>query len=201
MRRNHDMQEEDMRLQGRIIGLNRTQGEVLDFAVEGQPDRTLFRSLQRKVAQLNVEMGKKSKKVDELKTTLNVVLRKRDEDMAVYEEKLLYRLKQMIMPYLEMLDGTKLNGIQKQCVCELKKNIEGVSFTFSPSFIRQCRSLTPVEIRVVGMIKQGKTTKEIADFLYLSTRTIESHRRNIRKKLGLNNRKVNLMTHFMANPA
>ena len=139
--------------------------------------------------------------MDELKITLSVVLRKKNEDIAACDERMLCSLRQMVMPYLEILENTTLHTKQRQCVRELKKNIEDIAFPFSPSFLRECAILTPVEIRVAGMIKQGKTTKEIADILYLSTRTIESHRRNIRKKLGLNNRKINLMTHFMANSA
>lgn len=190
-----------MRLQSQIIGLNRTDSEIIDFAVDRRPNRALFRALRRRVEQLNLEIEKRSKEVDELKITLRVVLRKKNEDIAACEERMLCSLKQMLMPYLAVLENATLNTKHRQCVRELKKSIENIAFPFSPSFLRECAILTPVEIRVAGMIKQGKTTKEIAEIFCLSTRTIESHRRNIRKKLGLNNRKINLMTHFMVNPA
>jgi len=190
-----------MMLQGQIIGLNRTDSKIIDFTAEGRPNQTLLRALRRRVKQLNLEIEKRSKEVDELKITLSVVLRKKNEDIAACDERMLCSLRQLVMPYLEILENTTLHTKQRQCVRELKKSIEDITVSFSPSFLRECAILTPVEIRVAGMIKQGKTTKEIADILYLSTRTIESHRRNIRKKLGLNNRKINLMTHFMANSA
>jgi len=190
-----------MRLQGQTIGLNRTDSKIIDFTVDGRPNRALFKALRGRVEQLNLEIEKRSKKVDELKTTLRVVLRKKNEDISECEERMLCSLRQMVMPYLEILENTTLHTKQRQCVRELKKNIEDITVPFSRSFLRECAILTTVEIRVACMIKQGKTTKEIAGILYLSTRTIESHRRNIRKKLGFNNRRVNLMTHFMVNSA
>lgn len=46
-------------------------------------------------------------------------------------------------------------------------------------------SLTPAERRVLRLIAQYKTTKEIAETLFVSPRTIESHRLNITQKLHL----------------
>lgn len=46
-------------------------------------------------------------------------------------------------------------------------------------------SLTPAERRVLRLIAQYKTTQEIAEILFVSPRTIESHRATITQKLGL----------------
>ena len=46
-------------------------------------------------------------------------------------------------------------------------------------------SLTPTEKKILRFISQNKTSKEIADVLFLSHRTIENHRTNISNKLNL----------------
>ena len=56
--------------------------------------------------------------------------------------------------------------------------------------------LTPKELQIADLIKQGKTTKEIAAIMTSSVRTIEFHRSNIRHKFGLK-AKANLRTHLL----
>jgi DNA-binding CsgD family transcriptional regulator len=54
--------------------------------------------------------------------------------------------------------------------------------------------LTPMESRVIDLIRQGRTRKEIAQLLGITVRGVTFHRGNIRRKPGLRNRKKNLQT-------
>ncbi len=56
--------------------------------------------------------------------------------------------------------------------------------------------LSPREIEVADLIRRGLSTKEIAENLNLSELTIERHRHNIRRKLGISNTSVNLTTYL-----
>jgi DNA-binding CsgD family transcriptional regulator len=49
------------------------------------------------------------------------------------------------------------------------------------------QGLTKMENRILGLIAQQKKSREIADLLYLSEKTIRNHRYNIKKKLDLPN--------------
>jgi two-component system, NarL family, response regulator NreC len=49
-------------------------------------------------------------------------------------------------------------------------------------------SLSPRELEVLGYLARGYTNRQIAETLYISTRTVESHRANIMGKLGIKNR-------------
>ena len=48
--------------------------------------------------------------------------------------------------------------------------------------------LTPTETKVVGLVAQGMSNREIAEYLQVSQRTIESHVSNMLNKTGLHNR-------------
>jgi DNA-binding CsgD family transcriptional regulator len=49
-----------------------------------------------------------------------------------------------------------------------------------------------------NLIRDGKTTGEIAGLMNLSVRTVESHRKNIREKMGLRDVKANLRSTLMS---
>ena len=57
-------------------------------------------------------------------------------------------------------------------------------------------TLTSTELRIASLIKNGLKTEEIASYLYISPETVKTHRRNIRKKLNLNNSLYNLR-HYL----
>ncbi len=60
--------------------------------------------------------------------------------------------------------------------------------------------LSPTEIKVINLVKMGKTTKEIAKTMNLATSTIDFHRNNIRAKLGIKNKKINLSSYLSTIP-
>jgi len=60
----------------------------------------------------------------------------------------------------------------------------------------KCPTLTPTEIAVSTLIARGHRSKEIAELMSLSASTINFHRNNIRKKLGIHNRKINLRNYL-----
>lgn len=64
----------------------------------------------------------------------------------------------------------------------------------SGDILRLYSRLSPREIEICNMIKQGSTSKEIAQQLYITLATVKKHREIIRKKLGINNKSINLTT-------
>jgi DNA-binding CsgD family transcriptional regulator len=57
--------------------------------------------------------------------------------------------------------------------------------------------LTPTEIQIADLVRKDKTTKEIAQILNASEKTIEAHRNRLRKKLGLTNQRIQLRDYLM----
>ena len=52
------------------------------------------------------------------------------------------------------------------------------------------RILTPQEMQVASLIRDGKSSKEIADILFISISTVNFHWKNLRAKLGLNKKQT-----------
>jgi two-component system response regulator NreC len=58
----------------------------------------------------------------------------------------------------------------------------------STTFDRVDGPLTPREREVLRLLALGHTNREVAERLVLSVRTVESHRENIQRKLGVRSR-------------
>ncbi|MCX5704461.1 MAG: helix-turn-helix transcriptional regulator [Candidatus Omnitrophica bacterium] len=78
----------------------------------------------------------------------------------------------------------------------MRRYLEDLVSSFGRRITQRSAKLSPKEIEVCGMLKGGLSSKEISEFLNVSRQTIDTHRKNIRKKLGLSKKKVNL-TSFL----
>ena len=157
---------------------------------------------QRKQAELSlIEKGKelenKSHELEEVNAALKVLLKHRDEDKKEFEKKVITNVKNLVFPYLEKLKNSRLNDRQKVYLNIIQSNLEDIVAPFLRQLSLSFSDLTPSEIQVAGLVKDGKTTKEIAGLLNSSTGAVNFHRNNIRKKLGLRNTKTNLRSFLL----
>jgi PAS domain S-box-containing protein len=134
----------------------------------------------------------------ELNSALKVLLGKKDEDRVDLEERMISNLRELIFPYLAKLNSGNFPEKEKALLNIIEANLKDLMSPFARSLTSKYLGLTPNEIQVANLIKQGKTTKDIAELSNLSPRTIEFHRDNIRTKLGIKNKKVNLRTYLLS---
>ena len=144
------------------------------------------------------ELEIKTSNLEEVNTALRVLLERREEDKRELAEKVLFNMRELVMPYLEKLKKTGLDERQGACLEILESNLGEITSSFSRRLSSPFLNLTPAEMQVANLVKHGKTTKEIAEFLNVSTQTVDSHRKNIRRKMGITNRKANLRTHLLS---
>ena len=161
-------------------------------------DVTEMKEREQALREKDAELEIKTRNLEEVNTALRVLLKRREQDKAELEEKVLSNVKDLVVPYLEKLKGTALDANQISFVNILESNLTDIVSPFSRRLSSKYLGLTPTEIRVANLIKDGRTTKEIAEFVNSSGKTIEFHRDNVRKKLGLRNKKVNLRTHLLS---
>ena len=114
----------------------------------------------------------KTSNLEEPNTALRVLLKRREEDKAELEEKVLFNVRELVMPLLEKLERTGLDKRQKVYVSSLESNLTDIISPFSRRLSSLHLDFTPTEMEVANLVKYGKTTKEIAELLNLSGRTI-----------------------------
>ncbi len=162
-------------------------------------DITESQRAEKSLKQSETELKQKTNDLEEINTALRVLLKKREEDKKDLEEKILINIKDLIDPYLDKMKNSQLNNRQKAYMDIISSNLNDIISPFVQTISTKQLRLTPTEVQIANFVKQGKTTKEIATLLHLSIHTIEAYRKNIRKKLGISGKKVNLRTYLLSN--
>jgi len=151
---------------------------------------------ERKKTERELEI--KSDSLEELNAALRVILRERDRDKKQNEEKILRNVKELVLPYVEKLQESGLTTRQNAYSRIMKSNLIAIVSPFLSNLSSKFLNLTPTEIKVANLIKEGGASKDIANLMCLSIRTVERHRAGIREKLGIKNKKANLRSFLLA---
>lgn len=144
------------------------------------------------------ELQSQSHHLGEVNTALRVLLKQREEDKKELGEIVMRNIQELVSPYLLKVISGRLYPHQRTLVRILETNLNNITSPFINKLTSGLAKLTPVEIRVAGLVKEGMTNKEIAEVLLVSKNTVLFHRHNIRDKLGLKNTKINLRSHLLA---
>lgn len=156
------------------------------------------KALQEAHDELEIKVKERTLSLKDANTALQVLLNRSGKDKKDIEGKVLINVRDLVIPYIDKLDSSSLNHNQKVCLQVLRTNLQNIISPFSHRLSSKYSKLTPAEIRVSNLVKDGMTTKEIASFTCLSKKTIDSYRKSIRKKLDIQNKKTNLMSFLLS---
>jgi DNA-binding CsgD family transcriptional regulator len=177
--------------------LNYRGKRLVILSLEDISELTERKAVEKRLRKSKNDLELKSKSLEEVNTALNVLLKKRDEDKSKIQNELISNLKNLAFPYLEKLKNSGLGDVQKSYVNILESNLKEAVSPFYSNLALKYSDLTPKEIQIADLIKQGRTTKEIAKLLQSSQRAIEFHRHNLRKKFGILRMKTNLRNYLI----
>ena len=144
------------------------------------------------------ELRRKTSDLEHLNTALNSLLEKRERDKFDLQDKISANIKQLVLPYLKRMRSENLKDEKHTLLDIIESNLNEVTATFSNKLSSKHIGLTPTEIKVADLVRQGQRTKQIAKILRLSHKTVETHRAGIRQKLAIKNKKINLQTYLMS---
>jgi PAS domain S-box-containing protein len=142
------------------------------------------------------EISLQLQKIEKLNTALTTLLERREEEGRQKMEGVRATLDQLVLPYLENLKATRLDDEQRILAEVMQANLSNIASSFARQLSTWKTKLTPTEVQVADLLRLGKRTKEIAALLKVSPSAIAFHRTNIRTKLGLTKKPMNLVSYL-----
>lgn len=161
-------------------------------------DITAKKKAEDAVRRREKELRHKNDQLAEMNTALRMLAKLREQDKSEIENRVTANLQQLVEPLIEKLQHSGLNDRQKIYTQLLSANLKEITSSFNQRVSPHLLVLTPAEIEVANMVKHGRTTKEIASLMMISARTVDMHRLNIRRKLGLHKRSTNLRSYLLS---
>jgi DNA-binding CsgD family transcriptional regulator len=178
------------RIQGRLRSLPASQ-EVGPALLLQMEDVTVTRLMEAKVADLEA-------KLEEAKSAFKMLLEHRNDELENFARGIEANHKKVIQPCLERLLRGHLDDHQRGLLATLEASLKELASPFSTTLTSALSSLTPREIEVAQLVRQGRSNSEIADLLNVSENAVAFHRQHIRAKLGLTKKRINLHSYLNA---
>jgi DNA-binding CsgD family transcriptional regulator len=159
---------------------------------------TALKLAEKALKKSQEELFNQKQSLEEANIALKVLLKQRETDKLELEKKVLTNVKDLVLPYVEKLKNSRLKPKDKTLVEIVETHLNDVISPLLQRFANAKILLTPQEMQVASLVKDGKTSKEIADILNVSETTINFHRKNLRVKFGLTNQRTNLRSYLLS---
>ncbi len=137
------------------------------------------------------------KALEEANTALRIVLSRIEQERQETNRDIQTNIDRVVKPILQSL-ASQLPKAQKDYVTLLEKSLDQIASPFVTRLSRSFESLTPTEIAICNMVRNGLRTKEIAALRGISEATVNRHREKIRRKLRLTNQDINLASFLQS---
>jgi PAS domain S-box-containing protein len=140
------------------------------------------------------ELVKKSQQLERKSMALREVIDQIEIEKNRIKDDVLANVNILIMPIIKKL---RAKGVNRKYIDLLENRLQTLISSFSRKLVDGMLKLSPRETEVCNLIEGGGfSSKEIANFLNISSQTVERHRKVIRKKLGINRKRINLTTYL-----
>jgi len=167
--------------------------------VTSHEDITALKLAQQALRESQENLNEQKQGLEESNVALKVLLRQREEDKQELEKRFLTNVKGLVLPYVEKLKSPRLKPKEKTLVEIIETHLQDIITPLMQNLTNANILLTPQEMQVATLVKDGKTSKEIAELLIVSEATVNFHRKNLRAKFGLTNQRTNLRTYLLSN--
>jgi PAS domain S-box-containing protein len=159
---------------------------------------TARKQAERALRQKEGRLEDQAQHLEKINTALKVLVEHREEEKKKLEANILNNVTKLVFPYIEKMEKSRTHGVDRTYLGIIKSNLKDLISPFADTLSSRYLDLTPTEIQIADLIKLGKKTGEIAALLNISSSGVSFHRNNIRRKLGLLNKKKNLRSYLQS---
>lgn len=156
----------------------------------------LFDVTEREKAQR--KLTEKSQALKHANMSLRILIKQLSDAQSEDRTSNMPNLKELVMPSSEQLEAMLDSPTERGYLENIMLNLNRVTSNFSKQLALMNLGLSPKEIQVADLIRIGLSNKESAIQMNVTKSTIEFHRDNLRKKLGLKHEKKNLRAYILA---
>ena len=156
-------------------------------------------ALERVVAERTEALREEKAHLEEMNITLRTVLRNIDGERAEINREVARKVHAMLLPALDHLEADMEPEVRRGYLTVIRDQLMRLAPDDAgpdPLLLR----LSPAEMRICQFIQAGSPTKDIASALNLSVETVQTHRKNIRRKLGLHGKDASLCGFLRSAP-
>ena len=176
----------------------RMSGDGPIRVVASHEEITALKLTEEALRKSQEELIEQKQSLEEANIAMKVLLKQREEDKLELEKKVLNNVKDLVLPYVEKLKNSRMKSKDRTLVEIIDTHLQDIISPLLQRFSNAKILLTPQEMQVASLVKDGKTSKEIADVLNVSETTINFHRKNLRVKFGLRNKRTNLRSYLLS---
>jgi DNA-binding CsgD family transcriptional regulator/PAS domain-containing protein len=155
-------------------------------------------ALEQVVSERTEDLQKEKAQLEEMVITLKNVMQTAERGREEHAEAVAITVRETLLPALGRIRAESASLTQGAYLDLLEEQLIKLAPGKGPDTDARLLKLTPTEMKVCRQIMTGSSSKDIADALNLSVGTVNTHRKNIRKKLNLQGRDVNLFTYLQS---
>ncbi len=176
----------------------RMEGDGPTRLVVSHEEITQLKLTEEALKQSKVAVEEQKQHLEEANIALKVLLKQRENDRAELEQKVLSNIKNLVLPYVDKLKRAPLRPKDKTAVEIIDAHLNDIISPLMQRLTNINILLTPQELQVATLVKDGRSSKEIAEILSVSETTVHFHRKNLRHKFGIKNSSTNLRSYLMS---
>ncbi len=177
-------------------GIFNAENALIEIQAVGR-DISDFKKIESTLQQRDAELRQKNARLAKLNIALEVIIDQKNEQLDHLHSDIIHHYNQFVRPYVQELQESCRDLQNIQYLKLIEQGMQQMLSPFSKKMLVSEHNFTPMEHKIVSRVASGMTINSLAKELQISPHTVKYHRKNIRTKLGIQNKKVNLRSYLL----